>query len=284
MKNTKEKTIYINETFINAENALRSIHSINNGSIAYTNSEDEEDVIELPFNKGQVALDDFISFISTKTGISKKYLKDQNVVFFKFKRGFRISYGKVFAIVNEMYLNKNYRKEFYDTCDFTEEYNSVQGYMDCYRYMTLEEIYEKIRNHFNVKHADGFIKYHACISKPDDVRHNIGFIRRSNKDFVIIEPGYYYLDYITRRIMEHVSGKIDLKEINNPLLKEDAENSKAQIIHLGEKHYYISELVTKEIYRKYPDAAEKMYLDINVKYDDVYAGYYGIYDDVSSWN
>ena len=66
MKNTKEKTIYINETFINAENALRSIHSINNGSIAYTNSEDEEDVIELPFNKGQVALDDFISFISSK--------------------------------------------------------------------------------------------------------------------------------------------------------------------------------------------------------------------------
>ena len=281
---TKEKTIWIDGT-INAENALRSIHSINNGSIRYNNSEDKEDIIELPFEKkSSVPFDSFMSVVSKYTGISEKYLKNPDVVFFKFERKFRIPYSKVFAVVNEMHLNKNYKKEFYDASEFSEEYASVQGYMDCYRYMTLEEIYEKIRNHFGVKHADGFIKYHACISKPDDVRRNIGFVRRSNKDFMIIEPGYYYLDYITRRIMEHVSGKIDLKEINNPLFKEDAENSRAQTIHLGEKHYYISELVTKEIYRKYPDAAEKMYLDINVKYDDVYAGYYGIYDDISSWN
>ena len=100
----------------------------------------------------------------------------------------------------------------------------------------------------------------------------------------MIEPGYYYLDYIIGRIIEHISGKIDLKEINNPLAKEDADNSNFKTIYLGEKHYYISELVTKELYRKYPNATKKMYSNINLNYDYIYAGYYGVYDDISSWN
>ena len=201
MSNVTEKTIWINETSMNLENALRSIHSINNGGIRYANQEDKEDIIELPFEKGSsVPLDEFISFISTKTSIPEKCLKNPDAVFFKFERGFRIPYSKVFAAINEMHLRRNYQSEFYDASEFTEEYKSVQGYMDCNRYMTLEEIYEKMQ-YFDVKHAIGFIKFHACISRPNESTNNIGFIRLSNKDFVEVEPGYYYLDYIIGRIL-----------------------------------------------------------------------------------
>ena len=193
-------------------------------------------------------------------------------------------YSKVFAIINELHLKKNYQKEFYDASEFKNEYKSVQGYMDCRKYMALEEMYEKIKYCFGVKHVNAFIKYHARISKPNDITNDIECVRISNKDFVVVEKGYYYLDYIIRRIREHISGKIDLKEINNPLIKEDAMRSDSKTIYLGEKHYYISELVTKELHEKFPEETEKMYSDINIKYDDVYAGYYGTFDDVSSWN
>ena len=73
MSNVTEKTIWINSETMNLENALRSIHSINNGGIRYANSEDKNGMVELPFEKGtSIPLDDFISFISKKNQHTRK--------------------------------------------------------------------------------------------------------------------------------------------------------------------------------------------------------------------
>lgn len=202
-----------------------------------------------------------------------------------------IMYERLFPLLLERYYNNRNLKKVIDATDVKEltpftSINDVSGRrgMHVYYSMPLERILEQIKNEYRIVDIKAFIKWHACMSVPEIANKNYGSICSRNRQFIKIEKGFYYLDYLIRKIKEHLSGKIELLDFTNPIKEEDAKVIKSKTIWLGETHYYINELIVRELHAAYPDEIEDMYSEINVKYDDVYSGYYGYFDEVSSWN
>lgn len=207
-----------------------------------------------------------------------------------FERNDYIMYERLFPLLLEKYYNNRNLKDVIDATGIKElkpfTSISINGRIGMYvnSSMPLERILEQIKNEYRVVDMKAFIKWHACMSVPEIAEKNYGSIRVRNRQFIKIEKGFYYLDYLTRKIKEHLSGKIELKEFTNPIHEEDAKVIKSKTIWLGEEHYYLNELITRELHAAYPEEIEAMYSEVNVKYNDVYAGYYGCFDEVSSWN